>query len=208
MIISFSGLDGSGKTTQLHILADMLRKEGIPFSIVEVGRMSIFMYVKSVIQVFSHRTVTNIEGIQFDLSGNTSLFKRFLSIIRQICTVLDIMIFILIFRIPLFFRKRIILCDRYFFDSIAQLYYLKMCSRQMFLFLLMLVPMPDVSFLLNASGQIAYNRKPEYVKSYFIRKSRLYQFIARKYKMKVIENDDIQKTTIAIQKHLHELLII
>ena len=208
MIISFSGLDGSGKTTQIHLLANFLKKKGIPFSIVEVGRISIFMYIKSILQIFSHRTVTHIEGVQFNLSEDPSLFKNFLSIIRQISTVFDILIFILVFRIPLLFRKKIVLCDRYFFDSISQLYYLKMCSRQVFLFLLMLVPIPKVSFLLNTSGETAYKRKPEYVKSYFIKKSRLYLFIAKRFKMKVVESNDIQKTSIAIQKHLQELSII
>lgn len=208
MIISFSGLDGSGKTTQIHLLADFLKKKGIPFSIVEVGRISIFMQIKKILQIFSHRTVTHIESVQFDLNKDSSLFKNFLSIIRQISTILDILIFILVFRLPLSFRKKIVLCDRYFFDSISQLYYLKMCSRQVFLFLLKLIPMPEVSFLLKTSYKTAYHRKPEYAKSYFIKKSRFYLFIAKKLNMKVIESNDIQKTSIAIQKHLQELSII
>lgn len=208
MIISFSGLDGSGKTTQIQLLADAFKEKGIPYTIVQTGRIAIFQYLKKILALFNSKKVTQLENIQFDLSGNTSPTKKVLAVIRQMSTVLDILIFFLLYHIPSKFGKTVILCDRHLSDTVSQLYYLKMCSKPVYLFLLTLIPRPDVSFYIKASYKVAYRRKPEYPKSYFIKKAKLYSFVARRLNMKTVPSNDIQETFTLIQNHLRTKAII
>lgn len=208
MIISFSGLDGSGKTTQIQLLADTFKEKEIPYSIVQTGRIAIFQHFKKILAFFNPKKVTQIETLQFDLGENKSPVKKVLAVFRQMTTFLDILIFFLIYHIPSKFRKTVLLCDRHLSDSVSQLYYLEMCSRPVYLFLLKLIPQPDVSFYLKASYKTAYQRKPEYPKSYFIKKGRLYSFAAKRLNMQTIPSEDIQETFTLIQNHLRTKAIL
>lgn len=198
--ICFTGVDGSGKTTQAKKLVDNLSKYNLKFEYVYarfnpflfkpfllVGNF-IFLRDKKV-ENYNQRTYEKKKVLKkYSLLSN--LFYKILLIDYYIQLLYKI-------KLPLVFGKNII-CDRYVYDTIVtdlsvdQEYSPEKIANRIEK-LLSTLPEPKITFLMDVEEEIAYNRKDDIFSSDYVKDRRHnYLLIGEKYSMIQIDaSDDI-----------------
>ena len=185
MIIVFSGLDGSGKTTCAEALAGFLKGSGFFVKNMHIIKDSLhYRILHNLIGKMSESSKNSLEksirnkkgGIYFIISG---FIKKFL-------LLLNLISFNLRYGWYRNNKSRILITDRYFYDEMIQAEYLGIVGRSFISIFKSLTIVPDVIFFLKVSPEIAYKRKSEYDKDYFEKKGLLY---AETYK--TVPNEEI-----------------
>ena len=163
-LVSFSGIDGAGKSTQIQALRARLNEAGVRVSLVtfwddvarltrvrEVTGHSLFKGDKGVgtpAQPVNRRDKNvrswYMTAVRFGLYFVDAISLR-IEVARALRTNTDVIIF-----------------DRYLYDELANLSLQNRIERAYVRLLLPFVPQPDVSFVLDADPVQARARKPEY----------------------------------------------
>ena len=163
MLITFSGIDGAGKSTQIQKLREHLQAEGIPvreltfWDNVAVFRSARSGFSRHVLQSDgsvgapdrpAKRRDKNLQSWPLFIGRS---FLHFLDVINLRSVVL---------------RERhkdcVVIFDRYIYDQLAALPMERWWARAFARVLLRVTPKPDVSFVLDAVPEVARERKPEY----------------------------------------------
>lgn len=194
MIISLSGLDGSGKSTQIAAIARLLTEQGVAVRHSEVHGLSLYACVGRGLRRVSPNTAERLLTKQYALQGQGSERKRLLGLVRRLGLWCDLFLFMVAVYWPAKLAgASVTLCDRYIWDSAVQLRYLNLCGESFFEKFVSLVPGPDVAFFLDVEASEAHSRKPEFSLEHFVRKHEVYSELLRIRDDLVI----IQSTTIA-----------
>jgi thymidylate kinase len=164
-LVSFSGIDGAGKTTQIEQLTLYLQREGF-----RVTRLSfwdnIAVWSKMRAGVGS-RTVDlghadETAEHSFSPHNNKHIRKWYLTGARAGFYVMDAaQLHIQLARRPIR-NSDVVIFDRYIYDQIANIDSQSFAARLYRKSLLRLAPVPDLPFVLDASPDAAFARKPEY----------------------------------------------
>ena len=163
-IVSFSGIDGAGKTTQISALETWLNQAG--------QRTKLLTFWDNVVvlprfrEFLSHKAFKGDQGIG---SPAKPLQRRDKNV-----TSLPV----IAMRFCLYFADAVNLClqvrrmrkneadvvifDRYIYDELANLPLNRWPSRIFIRLVLAFVPKPDVAYLVDADPEAAFARKPEY----------------------------------------------
>ena len=163
VLITFSGIDGAGKSTQIEKLRQYLAAERIPveqmafWDHIAVFRGARSGFSRHVLQ--SDGSVGSPERPAARRDKNLQSWPLFLG--RSILHVLDV------FNLWRVVRKKrnagtIIIFDRYIYDQLAALPMRHWWARGFARVLLHIAPKPDLSYLLDAVPEDARARKPEY----------------------------------------------
>jgi thymidylate kinase len=164
LLISFSGMDGSGKSTHVESLRTALHAAGLKtrqltfWDDVVVGVKYREGFVHKVYRSERgigapgkpvHRRDKNMRGWHLTLSRHFLYLLDALKLSRVIA------------------RERlragdVIILDRYIYDELANLNLQNPLSRAFVKFVCGLVPTPDLAYVLDADPNAAYARKPEY----------------------------------------------
>lgn len=165
LLITFSGIDGAGKSTQIEKLRDHLTQQGLSVRILtfwdNVAVLSSMRsgFSRKVLQ--SDGTIGSPEKPANRNDKNTRSFP--LMIGRSLLHIADV------FRLRQIVRKErvagtggVIIFDRYIYDQLAALPMQHWLARAYARFVLSLAPRTDVSYLLDAVPEEARARKPEY----------------------------------------------
>jgi thymidylate kinase len=172
-IVSFSGIDGAGKTTQIESFGGWLRASGL--------RVEVRTFWDDV-AVFSHfregvsRTIfRGDEGIG---SPEKPLNRRDKNVVSwPVMAVRFILYFIDALNVGRKVRQwrtsdsDVVIVDRYLYDELANLPLQRSLGRNFATLILRFTPAPDVAYLIDADPVAARARKPEYPLE-FIRKNR------------------------------------
>jgi thymidylate kinase len=172
-IVSFSGIDGAGKTTQIHALIDWLRRAGL--------RVELLTFWDDIVVLsrfregLSHKVFRGDQGIG---SPERPLNRKDKNVTSWPVTTFR---FLLYFLDALHLSRRVrqskksdvdvVIFDRYIYDELANLPLHRRLTRMFIRLLLRLVPAPDVAYVVDADPVAARQRKPEYPLE-FIRKNR------------------------------------
>lgn len=165
LLVSFSGVDGSGKSTQIENLCSALHSAGMT--------TRLFAFWDDVVvgmkyrEGFVHKVYKSERGIGAPGKPVNRRDKNMrgwhLTLARHFLYLLDA---INLRRVIEGERRRpgvdVIILDRYIFDELSNLNLANPLSRNFVKFVQTLVPRPDIAYLLDADPVAAYARKPEY----------------------------------------------
>jgi thymidylate kinase len=165
MLISFSGVDGSGKSTQIDNLRSALQAAGLTTSLLAFWD-NVVVGVKYR-EGFVHKVYKSERGIGAPGKPVNRRDKNMrgwhLTLARHFLYLIDA----LNLRRVVAREKRksgvdVVILDRYIFDELSNLNLANPLSRRFVKFVQAIVPRPDIAYLLDADPVAAYARKPEY----------------------------------------------
>jgi thymidylate kinase len=164
ILITFSGIDGAGKSTQIEKLRSYLLEAGIPvtqmafWDNVVLFRGARTGFSRSVLQ--SDGAVGTPERPAQRNDKNTQSLPLLLG--RSVLHLFDVLNLRRVVQRAKANNGGIIIFDRYIYDQLAALPMRTPLARAYARLLLALAPKPELSYLLDAVPEVARERKPEY----------------------------------------------
>jgi thymidylate kinase len=162
--VSFSGVDGAGKTTQIDNLCAFLTEQGV--------RYRVFRFWDDIAQLTNvregtgHRVFKGEKGIgrpDAPVNRRDKNVRGFpMTCVRMFLYLVDAFSTRSVFKRALQGDVEFIIFDRYTYDELANMNLKSAVIRAYVRFIMRLVPRPDISFLLDADPEAARARKPEY----------------------------------------------
>jgi thymidylate kinase len=164
LLISFSGLDGSGKSTQIMHLKSVLEARG--------WRVRLMAFWDDVVVLsrfregFVHKIYKSERGIGAPGKPverrDKNVRRWYLTIMRHTLYFLDALNLARVLRRSRKFPADAIILDRYIYDQLANLPLHSPVTRAYVQLVRAVVPKPDIAYLLDADPDSARARKPEY----------------------------------------------
>lgn len=180
--LTISGLDGSGKTTLAGALADKATTLGISSKVVHFYHDNIPYKLLKMTGV-----VRNEKPTKNSYTKNRAiaklLQKKGKSLLWAGLTFFDSYVQYLFSRV-LHFNK-LIVYDRFFYDYLVSFKFLRINT----IFFTKFLPKADRSFLVSVDPTIAYKRKPENIKDFYIQGAKEYFSISKQFGIKTIKAD-------------------
>jgi len=163
-LVSFSGIDGSGKSTQIEALRVGLNEMGLRVVLItfwdDVARL------KGIREVSGHTLFKGEKGVGTPKRPINRRDKNvrswYMTLVRFVLYFVDAMSLRVVVNRALRADADVVIFDRYHYDELANLGLSSRVVRAYVGFLLRLVPQSDISFLLDADPEQARARKPEY----------------------------------------------
>lgn len=165
LLISFSGVDGSGKSTQIENLRSALHAAGLSTTLLAFWD-NVVVGVKYR-EGFVHKVYKSERGIGAPGKPVNRRDKNMrgwhLTLARHFLYLLDaINLCRVVARAKKGSGADVVILDRYIYDELSNLNLSNPLSRAFVRLVHGFVPRPDVAYLLDADPVAAYARKPEY----------------------------------------------
>ncbi|HWR36461.1 MAG TPA: thymidylate kinase [Clostridia bacterium] len=164
MLVSFSGLDGSGKSTQIENLREVLGNLGLSNKL--LAFWDDVVVGKRYREGFVHRVYKSEKGIGAPDKPVDRRDKNvrawYLSIARHGLYLVDAIHLRMVVVRARRARVDVVVMDRYIYDELANLPIESTLTRAFIRAVDRFVPKPDVAYLLDADPVAARARKPEY----------------------------------------------
>ncbi len=165
-IVTFSGIDGAGKTTQIESAIAHLSQLGCRVTLVtfwdDVAVFSRFRAGVSLRVLQKQTTLRDGTALRSD----KNVRAWYLTIVRGIFYLLDSFQLRTVLSRLRHGDADFIIFDRYIYDQIVQVRARHWFARCYIRLLTAIAPVPDFGFILDASPDEAFQRKPEYPLSF------------------------------------------
>lgn len=163
-LVSFSGIDGAGKSTQINALCATLRQAGMKVSVVtfwdDIAQLT------SLREHTGHKIFKGDKGVGSpDAPINRrdkNVRSRPMSCLRLFLYFVDGLSVRRIVKKALASDDDVVIFDRYIYDELANLTLANPLMRYYVRLMMKIVPRPHISYLLDADPVKARSRKPEY----------------------------------------------
>jgi len=163
-LVSFSGIDGSGKSTQIEALRVRLNEMGL--RVVSVTFWDDVARLKGIRELSGHTLFKGEKGIGTPTRPINRRDKNvrawYMTAVRFGLYFVDAISLRNVVKKALQADAEVVIFDRYHYDELANLGLRSKIAHAYVRLLLSLVPQPDISFLLDADPVQAWARKPEY----------------------------------------------
>lgn len=164
LLVSFSGLDGSGKSTQIAHLTAYFREHGL--SLRTLAFWDNVVVCTRYREGFVHKVYGSEKGIGAPDKPVNRRDKNvrawYLSLARHLLYLADAVNLRRVVASAQRSPVDVIILDRYIYDELANLPLSNRLTRVFVRLVARLVPRPDVAYLLDADPEAARARKPEY----------------------------------------------
>src|SRR5436305_6071810 len=164
LLVSFSGIDGSGKSTQIENLRSILHEAGF-----ETRLLTFWDNVVVGVRYregFVHKVYKSEPGVGEPGKPvnrrDKNVRRWYLTIARHLMYLLDAINLRRVTKRAAKSEADVIILDRYIYDELANLNLHNPISRAFARFIARIVPVPDIAYLLDADPKAACERKPEY----------------------------------------------
>ena len=215
MLITFSGLDGSGKSTLVKYLKESLERESkevvVSHMNYDVGLYSLLRFARTKFAKTNGRTAQTHaprdRAFENDFQTKTAKLRYKLvwhKGLRFLIYPLDVLIFLFYRLYVERMNRRVLIMDRYFYDTVVDI----TGARPSFQTRLLswLTPAPDLSIYLDCNAEKAFRRKNEYSVDFLNHRRLSYQnLIAGLPRMVVISTDqDLDSTQLTLAGAVRE----
>ncbi len=173
-VITFSGIDGAGKTTQIEYLSSYLEKHGLRVLLLSFwDHIAVWSRVRGGV---GQRTITSSRRTDqtprsFVPKNNKHIRKWYLTTARVGFYVLDVARLHRLLADQHLKNVDVVIFDRYIYDQIANINSKSSVARLYVKALLKRAPTPDLAFVIDESPAAAFARKPEFPLE-FVRRNR------------------------------------
>jgi len=162
--VSFSGMDGAGKSTQIQNLRIRLEDAGLKVALItfwdDIARLT------NLREVSSHTLFKGDKGVG---SPEAPIVRRDKNVrswgmtaVRYFIYFVDAVSLRMVVKKVLRSDADFVIFDRYAYDELANLNLGNPLARAYVRLIMKFVPRPDISYLLDADPEQAFRRKPEY----------------------------------------------
>ncbi|MFA6635561.1 MAG: hypothetical protein WCV56_00425 [Candidatus Omnitrophota bacterium] len=203
MIITFSGLDGSGKTTYSRMVTDHIHRSG--------KKCGSFHVIKdSISHFFTHKVVGGIygkakDGAEAALREKDKSFRsKTIALVKKSFLVADILLFNIRYGGIKGKKDRVLVADRYFYDELVQAAYLGISGKLFERVYKKLIIDPDIAFFVELAPEKAYGRKKEYDIEYFEAKSIIYEGVCKSAGFQVLSDLSLPEAECFIKNRIDD----
>lgn len=207
MLITFSGLDGAGKSTLIAELKKVLEKNNLRVSIRtmydDLTLYALFRQlrdrIKKALKIHTKEKKDISQefnlipnGAKADISDKNDPVSRFIyrifrsRFIRKLSLLGDLFIITIYRFIEEGIRNRVLITDRYFYDSWVDTLAFEEIESSSLRFFIPFVPQPDMSVFVDVPPEVAFARKREYPLNYLEWRREAYLKVFQKFKNSLI----------------------
>jgi len=164
MLVTFSGIDGCGKSTQIENLRHVIAELGLS------DQLLTFWDNVVVLSRYREEFVHTVYGSERGVGSPERPVKRrdknvrawYLTLARHLLYFIDAIHLDFMVARAMISRCDVIIFDRYIYDEMANLPLTNPLTRLWVQIMRLIVPQPDLALLLDADPEEARARKPEY----------------------------------------------
>ncbi|MFQ5632235.1 MAG: hypothetical protein ACE5I1_25980 [bacterium] len=196
MLITFSGIVGSGKSTNAKYARDMVE---------ELAQRPVylrfrFLSWKKMLAGGSKRNLSNPQQKQQGLRTSKIAPLTFVRFVGYLGRMLNFRLFRLIK-----LRQCVAICDRYFYDNLVHYRLESLCERIYLQILKKAMPAPDISFMLTADPETIIQRRRHYEPNYIYKLSENYKKVAGAFEnLTIVKTDGTKEVAAIIARHIRE----
>ncbi|MFC1649090.1 hypothetical protein ACFL2C_00045 [Patescibacteria group bacterium] len=186
-IVSFSGTDNSGKTTQKKLLKKYCKTSGVSFKSTEFA----FGYylLRPILSQFKNHS------IKFDHKDLVKRNSKSILKIWFLAAFVDIWIGYLFHLRPMKRKYDIVLCDRFYTDVWVNLLFYGYSPLWAYKVFVRLLPKADVSILFLVEAELGHSRiNDEFPLSYYLEQVKIYKDLSQRIDGVVIDANRDKKT--------------
>jgi len=206
LIVSFSGIDGAGKSTQIQKLREYLGAHGV--AVKELAFWDNVVMFPRMRAGFSRRVLQSDGSIGTPekpadrRDKNTQNAPLLLG--RSVLHLFDVMNLRRIVNKSKADNSGVVICDRYIYDQLAALPMQSWWARAFARVLLRVAPKPDLSYVLDADPEVARARKPEYPLEFMRKYRSSYLELRKMANLQLIQPGDVEQVHGAIVDYFRE----